>query len=183
MTRADHPSGSDRIYEALGTLDPDGRAEIVVNLQGDFPTHLAATTSAPCCRRSPTPRSISRRWPPEIHTEEERTNPNVVKAVGSPIGAAAAARALFHPRHRALRATGRATITSASMPIAAPRWSASWRCRPRRWSSARSSSSCARSRPACGSTSPSSTRVPRGVDTPGRSRNRPPATGQSLSGC
>src|ERR1700743_3420050 len=38
MTRADHPSGSDRIHEALGKLDPDARAEIVVNLQGDFPT-------------------------------------------------------------------------------------------------------------------------------------------------
>src|ERR1700704_7064223 len=38
MTRADHPSGSDRIYEALGKLDPKGEAEIVVNLQGDFPT-------------------------------------------------------------------------------------------------------------------------------------------------
>ena len=38
MTRADHPSGSDRIYEALETLDPEGKAEIVVNLQGDFPT-------------------------------------------------------------------------------------------------------------------------------------------------
>ena len=38
MTRADHPSGSDRIYEALGKLDPERRVEIVVNLQGDFPT-------------------------------------------------------------------------------------------------------------------------------------------------
>src|SRR3954471_4651100 len=38
MTRADHPSGSDRIYEAMTILDPEGRCEIVVNLQGDFPT-------------------------------------------------------------------------------------------------------------------------------------------------
>src|SRR6202040_2150227 len=38
MTRADHPSGSDRIFEALGALDPAGKAEVVVNLQGDFPT-------------------------------------------------------------------------------------------------------------------------------------------------
>src|SRR6202049_4375299 len=38
MTRADHPSGSDRVYEALCKLDPRGEAEIVVNLQGDFPT-------------------------------------------------------------------------------------------------------------------------------------------------
>jgi len=63
MTRADHPSGSDRIYEALCKLDPRGEAEIVVNLQGDFPPScpkISATYSA----RSPTPRSISQRWLP-----------------------------------------------------------------------------------------------------------------------
>ena len=38
MTSADHPSGSDRIFEALGKLDPSGQTEIVINLQGDFPT-------------------------------------------------------------------------------------------------------------------------------------------------
>src|SRR5207253_2480170 len=37
MTRPDHASGSDRIFEALEKLDPGGEAEIVVNLQGDFP--------------------------------------------------------------------------------------------------------------------------------------------------
>ena len=34
MTRSEHPSGSDRIFEALGILDPDGEAEIVVNSAG-----------------------------------------------------------------------------------------------------------------------------------------------------
>jgi len=38
LTRADHPSGSDRIFEALGTIDPGGRFDAVVNLQGDLPT-------------------------------------------------------------------------------------------------------------------------------------------------
>src|ERR1700761_4912844 len=38
MTRVDHPSGSDRSYEALCQLDPNGQVDIVVNLQGDFPT-------------------------------------------------------------------------------------------------------------------------------------------------
>jgi len=32
------PSGSDRVHAALATLDPDGRHDVVVNLQGDFPT-------------------------------------------------------------------------------------------------------------------------------------------------
>src|ERR1700731_4042227 len=35
MTRADHGSGSDRIFEALGAFDPEGRHDVVVNLQGD----------------------------------------------------------------------------------------------------------------------------------------------------
>src|SRR5262245_2770492 len=38
MTQPDHPSGSDRIFEALGALGPDGRHDIVVNVQGDLPT-------------------------------------------------------------------------------------------------------------------------------------------------
>src|SRR5947207_2855380 len=36
MTRGDHTTGSDRIFEALGLADPDKRAKIVVNVQGDF---------------------------------------------------------------------------------------------------------------------------------------------------
>src|SRR6202158_4075643 len=38
MTRADHQSGSDRIFEALSRIDPEGRVKIVVNVQGDLPT-------------------------------------------------------------------------------------------------------------------------------------------------
>ena len=38
MTRSDHESGSDRIYEALEAVDPERRVETVVNLQGDLPT-------------------------------------------------------------------------------------------------------------------------------------------------
>jgi 3-deoxy-manno-octulosonate cytidylyltransferase (CMP-KDO synthetase) len=37
LTRADHPSGSDRIAEALSILDPAGRHDVVVNVQGDLP--------------------------------------------------------------------------------------------------------------------------------------------------
>src|SRR5579872_4342283 len=37
MTGESHVSGSDRVSEALERIDPDGRHEIVVNLQGDLP--------------------------------------------------------------------------------------------------------------------------------------------------
>ena len=38
MTRADHPSGSDRIYEAIEAFDKEGRYQKIINLQGDLPT-------------------------------------------------------------------------------------------------------------------------------------------------
>ena len=85
MTRADHPSGSDRIYEALGKLDPQREAEIVVNLQGDFPT-IAPGNIRDVLPPLSDPEVDIATLAAEIHTEEESLNPNVVKAVGSPIG-------------------------------------------------------------------------------------------------
>jgi 3-deoxy-manno-octulosonate cytidylyltransferase (CMP-KDO synthetase) len=85
MTRADHPSGSDRIYEALGRLDPRGETEIVVNLQGDFPTILPDNIRDVLGPLSDPAVDIAT-LAAEIHTEEESANPNVVKVVGSPVG-------------------------------------------------------------------------------------------------
>jgi 3-deoxy-manno-octulosonate cytidylyltransferase (CMP-KDO synthetase) len=85
MTRADHPSGSDRIHEALGLLDPNGEAEIIVNLQGDFPTiHPDNIRSVLAPLDDPAVDIAT--LAAQIHTEEEASNPNVVKAVGSPVG-------------------------------------------------------------------------------------------------
>jgi 3-deoxy-manno-octulosonate cytidylyltransferase (CMP-KDO synthetase) len=84
MTRADHPSGSDRSYEALGLLDPRGEVEIIVNLQGDFPTILPNNIRdvlAPLADPAVDITTLAA----EIHTEEESTNPNVVKVVGTSI--------------------------------------------------------------------------------------------------
>jgi 3-deoxy-manno-octulosonate cytidylyltransferase (CMP-KDO synthetase) len=86
MTRADHPSGSDRIYEALGKLDPKGETEIVVNLQGDFPT-IRPDNIRGVLGPLADPAVDIATLAAQIHTEEEDTNPNVVKVVGSPINA------------------------------------------------------------------------------------------------
>jgi 3-deoxy-manno-octulosonate cytidylyltransferase (CMP-KDO synthetase) len=85
MTRADHPSGSDRIYEAMQTLDPGGNAEIVINLQGDFPTITPDTIRSVLPPLADSAVDIST-LASEIHSEEEDRAPSVVKAVGSPIG-------------------------------------------------------------------------------------------------
>ena len=82
MTRIDHPSGSDRIYEALGKLDPRREAEIVVNLQGDFPT-IHPDNIREVLGPLADPAVDIATLAAEIHTEEESTNPNVVKVVGS----------------------------------------------------------------------------------------------------
>jgi 3-deoxy-manno-octulosonate cytidylyltransferase (CMP-KDO synthetase) len=104
MTRPDHPSGSDRIFEAAEALDPRRETEIVINLQGDFPTI--------------SPQNIRDVLPPlddpavdiatlaaEIHTEEESLNPNVVKAVGSSLGGRRM-RALYFTRATAPHGDG-----------------------------------------------------------------------------
>ena len=96
MTRADHPSGSDRIFEALGQLDPKGEAEIIVNLQGDFPTiHPDNIRSVLAPLDDPAVDIAT--LAAQIHTEEEATNPNVVKAVGSPVSTGRL-RALYFTR-------------------------------------------------------------------------------------
>lgn len=85
MTRPEHPSGSDRIYEALRALDPEGKVEIVVNLQGDFPT-ISTGNIRDVLPPLADPAVDIATLAAEIHTDEEANNPNVVKAVGSPIG-------------------------------------------------------------------------------------------------
>jgi 3-deoxy-manno-octulosonate cytidylyltransferase (CMP-KDO synthetase) len=84
MTHADHPSGSDRIFEALGKLDPHGEAQIIVNLQGDFPTIDPDNIRSVLAPLNDPMVDIAT-LAAQIHTEEESTNPNVVKAVGSPV--------------------------------------------------------------------------------------------------
>jgi 3-deoxy-manno-octulosonate cytidylyltransferase (CMP-KDO synthetase) len=85
MTSPDHPSGSDRIHEAMCKLDPEGRAEIVINLQGDFPTIRPDNIRDVLSPLADSAVDIAT-LAAEIHTAEESNAPSVVKAVGSPIG-------------------------------------------------------------------------------------------------
>jgi 3-deoxy-manno-octulosonate cytidylyltransferase (CMP-KDO synthetase) len=84
MTRPDHASGSDRIFEALGKLDPQGQTEMVINLQGDFPTILPENIRSVLGPLADAAVDIAT-LAAGIHTEEEDLNPNVVKVVGSPL--------------------------------------------------------------------------------------------------
>jgi 3-deoxy-manno-octulosonate cytidylyltransferase (CMP-KDO synthetase) len=104
MTRDDHPSGSDRIFEALGALDPKGEAEIIVNLQADFPTITSDNIRDVLTPLSDPAVDIAT-LAAEIHIEEEALNPNVVKAIGSPVGGRRL-RALYFTRATAPHGDG-----------------------------------------------------------------------------
>ena len=85
LTEADHPSGSDRIFEALGRIDPDGRFDTVLNVQGDLPTVMPATLRAALTPLADAEVALGTAVA-EIVREEERTASSVVKMVGSPLG-------------------------------------------------------------------------------------------------
>jgi 3-deoxy-manno-octulosonate cytidylyltransferase (CMP-KDO synthetase) len=96
MTRADHVSGSDRIFEALTAADPEGSADIIVNVQGDLPT-LAPSDVAAALAPLADPAVDIGTLAAEISEAQERGNPNVVKVVGSPV-APGRLRALYFTR-------------------------------------------------------------------------------------
>jgi 3-deoxy-manno-octulosonate cytidylyltransferase (CMP-KDO synthetase) len=83
MTRNDHESGSDRIYEALCALDPDKSFDAIINVQGDLPTIDPATIKRALRPLEDGPADIATLGV-EISRDDEKTNPNVVKIVGSP---------------------------------------------------------------------------------------------------
>ena len=81
LTRADHPSGSDRVFEAVETLDPQQQVQHILNLQGDLPDmsadiphQLAATLDQTDCDLATLVTKAS---------AEEASKPQVVKAVVS----------------------------------------------------------------------------------------------------
>jgi 3-deoxy-manno-octulosonate cytidylyltransferase (CMP-KDO synthetase) len=85
MTGADHLNGTSRINEALARLDPDGRFATVINVQGDLPT-VAADTIRAVLEPLRDPAVDIATVAAEIVRDAERTNPAVVKVVGSPVG-------------------------------------------------------------------------------------------------
>ncbi len=96
MTRSDHPSGSDRIKEAADLIDPEGRHDVIVNLQGDFPTidpQALALAVEPLADARVDIATLCA----EIVDEEEKTAPSVVKIIGSTV-APGRMRALYFTR-------------------------------------------------------------------------------------
>jgi 3-deoxy-D-manno-octulosonate cytidylyltransferase len=96
MTRSDHVSGSDRIFEALGKVDPGRRAAIIVNVQGDLPAIEPSDIAAAVALLADPGVDIAT-LAALITRAEERADPGVVKVVGTPV-AASRLRALYFTR-------------------------------------------------------------------------------------
>ena len=97
LTRTDHPSGSDRIFQALGLLDGDGKHDVVVNVQGDLPTlDPVAIRDAllPLADDAVDIATLVAR----ITTDEERNGSHVVKAAVAFAPGARVGRAIYFSR-------------------------------------------------------------------------------------
>ena len=96
MTSPDHGSGTDRIFEALGKVDAENRAGIIVNLQADLPTIAPSDIAASLTPLSDAAVDIAT-LAAEISNTAERDDPNVVKVVGTSV-ARDRLRALYFTR-------------------------------------------------------------------------------------
>lgn len=97
LTRPDHPSGSDRVHEAVGLIDPESRHDVVVNLQGDLPTIDPALIRAVLTPLADAAVDIASLAYP-IRDPAELGNPNVVKIAASFAPGQHVARALYFSR-------------------------------------------------------------------------------------
>jgi 3-deoxy-manno-octulosonate cytidylyltransferase (CMP-KDO synthetase) len=97
MTSPDHPSGSDRVFEAVNLADPSGTIDIVVNLQGDQPifdpsllTDCLVPLEDPAVDISTVAATL---------TDPAKVNePSVVKMIGTPLEREGVFRALYFSR-------------------------------------------------------------------------------------
>ena len=97
LTDPAHPSGSDRIHEALLRHDPDGRHDAIINVQGDLPTISGTDIHAVFAPLIDDEVDIATLGI-EIDNAAERDDPNVVKAVVAIAPGARIGRALYFTR-------------------------------------------------------------------------------------
>jgi 3-deoxy-manno-octulosonate cytidylyltransferase (CMP-KDO synthetase) len=97
LTRPEHPSGSDRVFEAVGLFDPGARHDVIVNLQGDLPM-VEPEALRSVLRPLADPGVDIATIAIEIHDPQERERPSVVKVVAALAPEQRIARALYFTR-------------------------------------------------------------------------------------
>jgi 3-deoxy-manno-octulosonate cytidylyltransferase (CMP-KDO synthetase) len=98
LTDPDLPSGSDRIRAALEALDPEGRHDAVINLQGDMPFVDPEVVGACARLLRDTPECDIATTVAAESAREDRDNPDVVKAVLALKAGERTGRALYFTR-------------------------------------------------------------------------------------
>jgi len=104
LTDPDLPSGSDRVEAAAREVDPDGAFDVVLNLQGDVPLIDPAAIRAAFAPLEDPAVDIGT-IATKILTEEGRTDPGMVKTIGTPV-AENRLRALYFTRATAPHGPG-----------------------------------------------------------------------------
>lgn len=97
LTRPDHPSGSDRIFEAVTALDPERRHDVVINLQGDLPVIEPEAIRAALLPLAEAAVDIATLVAP-IRDAAQLEDPNTVKAAAGFAPGERIARALYFSR-------------------------------------------------------------------------------------
>lgn len=114
MTRADHPSGTDRIAEVARLMQLPSDA-VVVNLQGDEPLIDPALLTAAAARISADVPMSTCAHP--LHDAADAFNPNVVKVVLDKAGRALYFSRATIPWHRDAFAQDRSTLPAGYVPL------------------------------------------------------------------
>ena len=114
MTRADHPSGTDRIAEVARTLALPPHA-VVVNLQGDEPLIDPALLAACAAQISPAVPMATCAHP--LHDVFDAFNPNVVKVVLDKNGRALYFSRATIPWHRDGFAQSKDSLPAGYVPL------------------------------------------------------------------
>ncbi len=97
LTGPDHPSGSDRVFEAVEAIDPAGRYDVVVNLQGDLPLIDPAAIRAALAPLEDARVDIAT-LAAIIDNDDDRRAESVVKVVAAFTAGTRVARALYFSR-------------------------------------------------------------------------------------
>lgn len=92
------PSGSDRTVAALAAVDPEGRHDVVINLQGDMPFVAPSILTACAALLADEPRCDIATCVALEASPADRANPDVVKAILALDGGETHGRALYFTR-------------------------------------------------------------------------------------
>lgn len=98
LTDPDLPSGSDRIMAALNQLDPQGRHDVVINLQGDIPFLAPAVVQAAASLLADRPDCDLSTVMVAESDPAERINPDIPKVVAAMAPDGRSGRALYFTR-------------------------------------------------------------------------------------